>query len=89
MKRFKKILQSDLLILFGLHLNNKIFHRYEIYVGTQQIIQIFIIEQIQWKLITNFFKIKKALFLVHFLNFWGNKSFQKIRLCHTELDKGL
>ena len=44
----------------GLYLRNKIFPKYRICAGTQQIIKIFIIEQIQ----TNFFfKLKNSYFL--------------------------
>ena len=41
----------------------RFFPKYRIYAGTQQIINIFIIEQIQWKLITKFFfQFKKPIF---------------------------
>ena len=44
-------------------LQNKIFPKYRIYAGTKQIIKIFIIEQIQWKLMTQFFfTLKKPYF---------------------------
>ena len=69
-----KILQSNWLCL-----RNKISQEYKICAGTQQIISIFIVEQIQGKLITKFlFKFKK-LFLAHFHNFWNKKKvFPKI-----------
>ena len=64
------------------------FPRYRIYVRTQQIIQISIIEQIQWKLMTNFFFLNlKTLFLAYFHHF-GGKSFQILRRCHKRLHKG-
>ena len=48
---------------FGLYLRNKIFPKYRICSGTQQMIKIFIIEQIQWKLMTKFFfKLKNSCF---------------------------
>ena len=48
---------------FGLYLRNKIFPRHRICAATQQIISIFIIEQIQWKSITKLFsKFKKTYF---------------------------
>ena len=48
---------------FVLYLKNKIFPKYKICTGTQQIINIFILEQIQWKLMTNFlFKLKTTYF---------------------------
>ena len=64
---------------FGLHLRNKIFPKQRICAGTQQIINIFIIEQIQWKLMTKFSLNSKNLFLAHFPNCWG-KSFSKNRV---------
>ena len=53
-------------------------------VWTQQIIKIFITEQIQWKLMTRFFfKFKSKtifdLILTHFPNFRGKKSFSNNR----------
>ena len=57
--------------------------------GTQQIINIFIIERIQWKLMTKFFiKFKKPIF-GHLPNFWGKKSFSKKSGCHAQHHKGL
>ena len=54
------------------------FFKYRIRAGTQEIIWIFVIENIQWKLITNFFfKFKTTLFLAHFPNFWNKKVFYK------------
>ena len=35
-----------------------------------------------------FFKLKKTLFLAHFPNFWGKKSFSKKSDCHAQLHKG-
>ena len=50
----------------------------EICAGTRQIIKSFIVEHILWKLVTKvFFKLKKKLFLAHFPNFGGKKSFPK------------
>ena len=49
-----KILQSDWLRAFWPISQEKDFSKYRICARTQQIIQIFIIEQIQWKLMTNF-----------------------------------
>ena len=64
---------------FGLHLRNKIFPKQRICAGTQQIINIFIIEQIQWKLMNKFFfKFTKPISDL-FLQFWG-KVFQKIQV---------
>ena len=49
---------------FGLYFWRKIFLKYRICSGTQQIMKIFIIEQIQWKLMTKvFFKLKKPQLL--------------------------
>ena len=54
-------MQSDW--YFGLDLKNNIFPKYRICAGRQQIINIFIIEQVQWKLMTNFlFKLKNPIF---------------------------
>ena len=39
--------------------------------------QIFIVEQIQWKLITKISINSKTLFLAHFPNFWGRNSFSE------------
>ena len=39
---------------FCLYARNKIFSKYKISAGTQQMIIIFFIEQAQWKLMTNF-----------------------------------
>ena len=56
-------------------------------VGTQQIIWIFITEQIQYKSITKFFnKFKKTVFdplLVHCPIFGTKKNYQKICFCYT------
>ena len=69
---------------FGSYLRNKNFPKYDIYAETQQIIQIFIIQQIQWKLMIKFFINSKSpafgSFLVHFPNFCGKTIFQKIHL---------
>ena len=58
---------------------NQNFPKYGICAGTQQIMYIFIIEQIQSKLMTKFFsKFKKPVFgqfFFHFPNFWGKKIF--------------
>ena len=55
-----------------------LFYRTLLATAGGSIINIFIIEQIQWKLMTNFsFNLKKKLFLAHFPNFWGIKSFSK------------
>ena len=55
----------------------KIFPKHGICARAQQIINIFIIEQVQWKLMTNFlFKLKK-IFLVHFTIFWSKNLFSK------------
>ena len=73
---------------FCLHLRNKIFPKHRICAGTQQIINIFIIEQIQWKLMTKFFfKFKKPIF-GPFPNFWGKKYFSKKLGCHAQLHNG-
>ena len=53
---------------FGLYLRKKIFAIYRICPRTQQIIKRFIIEQIQWKLMTKFLPISSIL--AHILNFW-------------------
>ena len=58
---------------FGLNLRNKIFPKYRICAGTKQIINIFLIEQIQWKLWPLF---SKNLFFAHFPNFWSKKVFR-------------
>ena len=56
--------------------------------GTQQILQIFIIEQIQEKLMTKFFfKIKKILLLDHFPSFFVAKKLSQ-NIQHPKLDKG-
>ena len=48
---------------FGLYIRNKIFSKYRICAGTQQIVNIFITEQIKWKLMTKFFfEFKKTYF---------------------------
>ena len=68
----------------GLYLRNKIFPKYRICAGTQQIKNIFIIEQIQWKLMTKFFfKFKKPIFdpFPQFLE--RNKFFKKNGLSCT------
>ena len=60
---------------FGPYLRNKNFPKNGICAGTHQIIYIFIIEQIQQKLMTTFFnKFKKSCFWPVFgssLQFWG------------------
>ena len=64
----------------------RFFPKYRIYAGTQQIINIFIIEQIQWKLMTKFFfKFKKPIFgpFPHILGL--KKFFNKIGLSCTTL----
>ena len=68
-----KILQSEWLTEhFG------IFSQIKDCAETQQIIKIFIIEQVQGKLMTIvLFTFKKNLFLARFLNFGGQKSFPK------------
>ena len=66
---------------------NKIFLKYRICAWTEQIIKIFITEQIQWKLISKFFfKFKKTLFLASLgplLKFFGQKTFSKKLGCHA------
>ena len=70
------------IISFGLYLRHKIFPKYRTCTGTQQIISIFIIEQIKWKFITNFFfKFKKSYswpIFGPFPQFWGQKKFSNI-----------
>ena len=71
---------------------NQNFPKYGICAGTQQIIYIFIIEQIQSKLMTKFFsKFKKPVFgqfFFHFPNFWAKNFFWKIPIYHTQLHMG-
>ena len=56
---------------------------------TQQIIKIFIIEQVQQKSMTKFFfKLKKPYFGPLPPNFRDKKILQKIWLWHAQLDKG-
>ena len=66
---------------FGPYLRNKNLVKYKVCAGTQQIIQILIIEQIQWKVMTEIFNNSKnpvfATFLVHFPNFEGKKHFHR------------
>ena len=67
---------------FGLNLRNKIFSKYQICARTQQIMEIFIIKQISWKLMTKFFfKFNKILYfwLISglFPNFGNKKCFSK------------
>ena len=75
-----KILQSDWPRAFWLISGNNIFPKYKIFGWAQQIIKIFIIEQIQWKLMNKFFfKFKETYF-------WPKKkrTFYKIGLpCTT------
>ena len=52
---------------FGLYLRNQIFSKYKIWAATQQITQIFITEQIHWRLMTTFSLNSKTLFLTYFL----------------------
>ena len=63
------------------------FPKYRICVWTQQIIKIFIMVQIQRKLMTKFFykfkNIMFSLFLAHFSDFGGKNFFQKIGLSCT------
>ena len=51
---------------FSPYFMNINFHKNGISAGTQQIIQIFIVEKIQWKLMTRFFNKFRKLSLVHF-----------------------
>ena len=70
---------------FGLHLRNRIFPKHRICAGTQQIINIFIIEKIEWKWMTKFFfKFKKPIF-GSFPQFLGQKKF--FRMVTTTLAK--
>ena len=79
---------SSLRNYFGLHLRNKIFPEHRLCAGTQQIISIFIIEQIQWKLMTKFFfKFKKPIF-DPFPQFLEQNKFFKKSGCHAELHNG-
>ena len=67
---------------FGLHLRNKIFPKYRICAGTQQIIKIFIIEQIQWKL-WPIFSLNLTYFFLISPIFGAKTFFQKIGLLCT------
>ena len=79
-----KIMQFDWPRVFGLHLRNNIFLHYRICAGAQQIISIFIIKQIQWKLMTRFFlKFKKTFFWPISPIFRTKKFFKKIGLSWT------
>ena len=72
-----------------LYLRNKIFPKYKIYAWTQQIIKIFTIEQIQWKLMTKFFcTFKKPYFWPISPIFWAKKVFPKKSGCHSQRQKG-
>ena len=70
--------------LAGLHLRNKIFPKHRFCAGTQQIINTFIIEQIQWKSMTEFFfKFKKPIF-GPFPQYLGQKKFfKKVGVMHN------
>ena len=60
----------------------------EICAGTRQIIKSFIVEHILWKLVTKvFFKLKKNYFWPISPILGAKKVFQKIWLCHAQLDK--
>ena len=78
-----KILQSDWPRAFWLISGNNIFPKYKIFGWAQQIIKIFIIEQIQWKLMNKFFfKFKETYF-------WPKKKERFIKSdCHAQLRQG-
>ena len=78
-----KILQSDWPRAFWLISGNNIFPKYKIFGWAQQIIKIFIIEQIQWKLMNKFFfKFKETYF-------WPQKKERFIKSdCHAQLRQG-
>ena len=73
--------------LFWRYVCLKNFPKCGICEGTKQIIEIFIIDQIQWKLMSEFSNKFKKPFLAHFeptFQFWGEKKIsQKIWLSHT------
>ena len=66
---------------FGLYLRSKIFTKYRIFIWTQQLIKIFIRDQIKklWKLMTNFSLNSKIPIFGPFLKFLGQNNFQKNR----------
>ena len=74
---------------FGPYLRNKNFPKYGVFAGTQQIIWIFVTDEIQQKIITKFSdKLKKTPvfgpFLVHFPNFGAKENFaENSALSHT------
>ena len=83
-----KILECDWLRPFW-PIKKQDFHKYKIWAVTQKIIQILIIEQMQWKLLTTFFFKLKTPISGPFLQFSEQKMFfQKIWLSHAEYDKG-